>query len=308
MFCLQGGAACAYSAARQALPPVSPPLPRQIWDTKKGDGLRTLGEFPKFVRSIAFSADGSLLAAALDERFSIQLFDTATWQPTLEEPLLGHTAAVRTVIFKPPVRPPVWSYMDLFVLRVFHSAAFSFYARLSHLQAANAPRKADRDRTSNAPDRDRTSNAPDGDRTSNAPDRDGTSNAPALLQSCGTGRDSCKLAKCGLHAHHRSCPHMCRCMHGMGWALTLATTPHIPSPTSYLCPRSALLHCRAAAAAAQASWCLPATTARSVSGTRTLKLVSGAAVRCCAGTRRGCAVFPSAPTTSSLPAPATTAP
>lgn len=94
----------------------------QVWDVETHACLPALGSCPGGVRSIAYSTDGKLLAAAFDPAdqrkttpasekkagrdFVIQLYQTGgttAWQTLNRQKLPGHTDTVRSILFKPQV-------------------------------------------------------------------------------------------------------------------------------------------------------------------------------------------------------------
>jgi serine/threonine protein kinase/formylglycine-generating enzyme required for sulfatase activity len=73
-----------------------------LWDTASGKEVRQLivdDKVPRHTADVAFSADGTLLAAVIFQFHRIKVFDTATGQ--LQHTLAGHTTNPRSAAFSP---------------------------------------------------------------------------------------------------------------------------------------------------------------------------------------------------------------
>ena len=55
----------------------------RVWETATWHQIATLGGFPRYVESVAFSADGTRLATGSGGRQAIKLFDIQSWQELL---------------------------------------------------------------------------------------------------------------------------------------------------------------------------------------------------------------------------------
>ena len=70
----------------------------ELWEAKSGKKLHTLNGHSDWVRSIAFSPDGTLLASGSSD-MTVKLWEVSTG--TSITTLIGHTDAVRSAAFSP---------------------------------------------------------------------------------------------------------------------------------------------------------------------------------------------------------------